>query len=56
MAWEIQPMRKKYKNSGYSAKDFEPAIQSSAETLKKAKNTGNGLSPEQEKLIGDSNV
>ena len=48
-------MRKKYKNLGFSEKDFKPIVQSGAETLKKSKNT-NGLSPETEKLIADSNV
>jgi len=57
MAWEIQPMRKKYKNMGFSAKDFDPIVQPSGDTLKKSKNNPiNGLSPETEKLIGDSNV
>jgi len=54
-AWEVQSMRKKYKNLGFSEKDFKPVVQSGAETLKKSKNT-NGLSPETEKLIADSNV
>ena len=50
-------MRKKYKNMGFTSKDFEPTVQPSGDTLKKSKNnTINGLSPETEKLIGDSNV
>jgi len=56
VAWDVTSMRKQYKKIKLTEKDFKPAVQAGEATMRKSKATTNGLSPESEKLISDTNV
>ena len=56
VAWEIKKMHSKYKKCGWKAKHFEPCVPSGNATMKKSKKPSQGLNPEQEQLISDTNV
>lgn len=56
VAWELTKMHSKYKKCGWSSKNFDPSVPSGNATLKKTKKGSEGLSPEEQHLISDTNV
>jgi len=56
VAWELTKMHSKYKKCGWSSKNFDPSVPSGNATLKKSKKGSEGLSPEEQHLISDTNV
>jgi len=56
VAWELSKMHSKFKKCGWKAKHFEPCVPSGNATMKKSKKPAQGLNPEQEQLISDTNV
>merc|ERR1712227_230945 len=56
VAWELKKMHSKYKKCGWRQKNFEPSVPSGNATMKKSKKPSQGLNPEQEHLISDTNV